>query len=84
MLPRLVLIEQAVSRLFSICKCCGKGNCEKAAVGSRGDHRQQGGNRYSCEIWSRGTDHSAVDIPGDRFQGGTVHAVTGLLEMCEQ
>ena len=37
MLPHLVLIEQAVSRLFSIRKCCGKGNCEKAAVGSRGD-----------------------------------------------
>ena len=29
-------IKQAVSRLFSICKYCGKGNCEKAAVGSRG------------------------------------------------
>ena len=43
MLPHLVLIEQAVSRLFSICKCCGKGNCEKAAVGSREDCRQQGG-----------------------------------------
>ena len=33
MLPHLVLIEQAVSRLFSICKRCGKG---KAAVGSGG------------------------------------------------
>ena len=36
MLPHLVLIEQAVSRLFSICKRSGKGNCEKAAVGSKG------------------------------------------------
>jgi len=36
MLTRLVLIEQAVSRLFSISKRCGKGNCEKAAVDSRG------------------------------------------------
>jgi len=36
MLPHLVLIEQAVSRLFSICKRCDKGNCEKVAVGSRG------------------------------------------------
>ena len=43
MLPHLVLIEQAVSMLFSICKHCGKGNCEKATVGSWGDRRQQGG-----------------------------------------
>jgi len=45
MLPHLALIEQAVSRLFSICKRCGKGNCEKAAVGSRGDRWQQGGDQ---------------------------------------
>jgi len=64
MLPHLVLIERAVSRLFSICKCCGKGNCEKATVGSRGERRQQGGTRYGCNIWSRGTDYSAVDSPG--------------------
>jgi len=61
MLPHLVLIEQAVSRLLSICKCCGKG---KAAVGSRGDRRQQGGTRYGCDIWSGGTDYSAVDSLG--------------------
>ena len=30
------MLPQAVSRLFSICKCCGKGNCKKATVGSRG------------------------------------------------
>ena len=36
MLPHLVLIEQAVSRLFSICKCCGKGNCEKATISRSG------------------------------------------------
>jgi len=88
MLPYLVLIEQAVSRLFSICKCCGKGNCEKTAVGSRGDRRQQGWTRYGCNIWSRGTDYSAVDSPGgplsrgDYFRGGTVHgAVPGRLPL---
>ena len=64
MLPHLVLIEQAVSRLFSICKRCGKGNCEKAAVGSREDCQQQGGTRYGCDIWSGGTDYSAVGSPG--------------------
>ena len=77
-LSHLVLIEQAVSRLFSICKCCGKGNCEKAAVSSRGDHQRRGGNRYSCEIWSWETDYSAVDSPGEPLQGGTVHTVTAL------
>jgi len=41
MLPHLVLIEQAVSRLFSICKHCDK-------VGGRG------GTRYSCDIWPQG------------------------------
>ena len=35
MLPHLVLIERAVSRLFSICKRCGKGTREKAKVSSR-------------------------------------------------
>ena len=69
MLPHLVLIERAVSRLFSICKCCGKGNC-KATVGSRGDHRQQGGTRYGCDIWSGGTDYSAVDSPGGPLSRG--------------
>ena len=77
-LPHLVLIEQAVSRLFSIyiCKHCGKGNCEKAAVGSRGDRRQAGGG--GGEIWSGGTDYSAMDSPRDRFQGRTVHGVAVL------
>ena len=64
MLPHLVLIEQAVSRLFSICKRCGKGNCEKAVVGSRGNHRQQGETWYDCDVWSGKTDYSAVDSPG--------------------
>jgi len=63
MLPYLVLIERAVSRLFSICKCCGKGNCEKATVGSRGDRWQQGGTRYGCDIWS-------VDSPGGPLSRG--------------
>ena len=36
------------------------------------------GTRYSCKIWSGGTDYSAVDSPGDRFRGGTVHSVTSL------
>jgi len=72
MLPHLVLIELAVSRLFSMCKCCGKGNCEKAAVGSRGDIWQRGGGtRYSCNIWSGGTDYSAVDSPGGPLLMGT-------------
>jgi len=71
MLLHLVLIEQAVSRLLSICKCCGKGNCKKASVGSRGDHQQHGRTRYGCDIWSRGTDYSAVDSPGGTaFEGG--------------
>jgi len=76
MLPQLVLIEQAVSRLFSKCKCCGKGNCKKAAVGSKGDHWQQGGTRYGCDIWSGGTDYSAMDSLGDHCRGGTVHGMT--------
>jgi len=63
MLPRLVLIEQAVSRLFSIRKRCGKGNCEKAAVGSRGDRRQQGGPGIATKFVPGGTDYSAVDSP---------------------
>jgi len=67
MLPHLVLIEQAVSRLFSICKRCGKG---------KGRSRQQGGTRYGCDILSGGTYYSAVDSPGDRFRGGTVHGMT--------
>ena len=70
MLLYLVLIEQAVSRLLSICKYCGKGNCEKASVGSRGDRRQQGGTRYGCDIWSRGTDYSAVGSPGEPLLKG--------------
>ena len=28
------------------------------------DHLQQGGTRYGCDIWSGGTDYSAVDSPG--------------------
>ena len=70
MLPHLVLIKKAVSRLFSICKHSGKGNCEKATVGSRGDRRQQGGTRYGGHIWSRGTDYSALDSPGGPLSRG--------------
>ena len=70
MFPHLVLIERAVSRLFSICKCCGKGHCEKATVGSRGDRRQQGGTRYGCDIWSGGTNYSAVHSPGGPLSRG--------------
>ena len=40
-------------------------NCEKAAVGSRGE------TKYGCDIWSGGTDYSAVDSPGGTtFKGG--------------
>jgi len=71
MLPHLVLVEQAMSRLFSKCKCCGKGNyCEKAAVGSRGDCQLQGEIRYCCDIWSGGTDYSAVDSLGGPLSRG--------------
>jgi len=70
LMPHLVLIEQAVSRLFSICKCCGKGNCEKAAVGSRWDRQQKGGTRYGCDIWSGWTNYSAVDSPGEPLSRG--------------
>ena len=77
MLPHLVLIEQAVSRLFSICKRCGNG---KAAVGNRGDRRRQGGTRYGCDIWSGGTDYSAVGSPVGPLSRGTVHGVTGQMD----
>jgi len=63
MLPHLVLIEQAMSRLLSMCKHCGKGNCEKAAVSSRGG-----------QVWLRylvrGTDYSAMDSPGGPLSRG--------------
>ena len=42
----------------------------------KGCSRQQGGpsasgeTRYSCEIWSRGTDYSAVDSPGGPLSRG--------------
>ena len=78
MLAHLVLIEQAVSRLFSICKRYGKGNCEKVAVGSKGDRRQQGGTvgskggtRYGCNIWARGDQlFCHGQSGGTAFEGG--------------
>jgi len=36
----------------------------------KGRTQQQGGARYGCDIWSKGTDYSAVDS-----RGGTVHGV---------
>ena len=34
------------------------------------DHLQQGGTRYGCDIWSGGTNYSAVDSPeGPLFRG---------------
>jgi len=80
MLPHLVLIEQAVSRLFSICKHCGKGNCKKTAVGSRGDCRQQGGPGIAVKFGPGGPIILPWTVRGDRFWGGTVHGVTELLE----
>ena len=78
MLPHLVLIKKAVSRLFSICKHSGKGNCEKAAVGSRGDCWQQGGPGMAAIFGLGGPIILPWTVRGDHFQGGTVHSVTGL------
>ena len=36
----------------------------------KGCSRQQGGTRYSCEIWSGGTNYSAVDSPGGPLSRG--------------
>jgi len=84
MLPHLVLIKQAVSRLFSMCKHCGKGNCKKAAVGSRGDRQQQGRPGIAAKFGRGGLIILPWTVQGDHFQGGTVHSMIGLLEMCEQ
>ena len=70
MLPHLVSIEQAVSRLFCICKCCGKGNCEKAAVGSRG------GSGMAAIFGPRGPIILPWTVQGDHLRGGTVLGVT--------
>jgi len=40
------------------------------AFSSGGNHRQQGGTRYSSEIWSGGTDYSAVDSPRELLLRG--------------
>ena len=66
----LVLIEQAVSRLFSIYKHCGKGNCEKVTVGSRG------GPGMAAIFGPGGPIILPWTVWGDCFQGGTVHGVT--------
>jgi len=81
MLPHFVLIEQAVSRMFSICKRCGKGNCKKATVGSKGDRQQQGGpGTCMAAIFGPG---GLIILPwtvrGHCFRGGTVHGVTCLV-----
>ena len=76
MLPHLVLIEQAASKLFSICKRCGKGNREKVAargtVGSRGGPGMAAifgpGDQLFCHGQSR--------EGGEHFQGGTVYGMT--------
>jgi len=70
MLPHLVLIERSVCRLFSICKCCGKGNCEKATVGSRG------GPGMAAIFGPGGPIILPWTVRGDHFRGGTVHGVT--------
>ena len=54
MLPHLVLIERAVSRLFSICKCCGKGTGQLR----KGHSRQLGGPSAA----GRGTRYFARSI----------------------
>ena len=36
----------------------------------KGHSRQQGGTRYGCDIWSGGTDYSAVDSPGGPLSRG--------------
>jgi len=70
MLPHFVLVKQAVPRLFSICKRCGKGNCEKAAVGSRG------GPVIAVKFCPGGPIILPWTVRGGRFRGGTVHCVT--------
>jgi len=63
MLPHLVLIEQAVSRLFSVRKSCGKGNCKKAAVVSK-----RGGGAYIAAIFGPGGLIILLwTVQGDRF-----------------
>jgi len=71
MLPHLVLVEQAVSRLFSMCKRCGKGNREKAAVGSRG------APGIAAKFGPEGPIILPWTVQGDRFRVGAVHSVTG-------
>ena len=71
MLPHLVLIKQAVSRLFSICKRCGKGNFVKRLQSAAGRTiGSRGGTRYSHEIWSGGTNYSAMDRRGGLLSRG--------------
>ena len=73
MLPHLVLIEQAVSQLFSICKRFGKGNCEKTTVSSKG------GLGMAAIFGPGGLIILPRTVRGDCFQGGTVHSVTVLI-----
>ena len=77
MLPHLVLIEQAVSRLFSICKCCGKGNCEQAVVSSRETVGSTGGPGMAAIFGLGGLIILPWIVRGDHFRGGTVHGGTG-------
>jgi len=74
MLPHPVLIEQAVYGLFSTCKCCSKGNCEKAAVGSRSGPSAPG---MAAIFDPGGLIILLWTVRGDHFRGGTVHGVTG-------
>ena len=76
MLPHFVLIKQAVSRLLSICKCYGKGNCEKAAVSSKGDRQQQGGPGMAAIFGPGGPVILPWTVRGDQFRGETVHGMT--------
>ena len=70
MLPRLVLIEQAMSRLFSICKRCGKGNCEKAAVSSWGTVGSKGGPGMAAIFGPGGPIILRGQSGGTTFEGG--------------
>ena len=79
MLPHLVLIERAVSRLFSICKCCGKGNCERPQSAAGGTVGSKGGPGMAAIFGPGGPIILPWTVRGDHFRGGTVRGVTGLL-----
>ena len=78
MLPHLVLIEQAVSRLFFICKCYGKSNCKKTAVGRGGTVGSKGGPGMAAKFGLGGPIILPWTVWGDYFRGRTVNGVSGI------